>query len=136
MGRSARTEEGTTLVETLVAVSIVGIAFTALVGGMYSTVVASDTNRKQAAAATYLVSYAEAVKGDAYAACATSYAGAGFTLPAGYTKGPMTVDYWNAGTSSFGASCGTDSGLQRVTMSIRSNDGLGVVDVQLVKRAP
>jgi type II secretory pathway pseudopilin PulG len=136
MGRPARTDEGTTLVETLVAVSIVGIAFTALVGGMYSTVVASDTNRKQAAATTYLVSYAEAVKGDAYTACAASYPGAGFTVPAGYTKGALSVAYWNATTSNFDPTCGTDSGLQRVTLSIGSNDGLGVVDVQLLKRAP
>ena len=77
-------DEGSTLIETLVAVSILGISFTAVVGGMYTSTLASDAHRKQASAATYLSSYAEAVKGDPYTACAIGYPGTSFTLPAGY----------------------------------------------------
>lgn len=127
-------DEGSTLVESLVAVSIVGIAFVALVGGMYTQVQASDINRKQADAATYLASYAEAVKADPYVACAASYAGTSFALPAGFSKDPVVVSYWNKTNSVFDPTCGADSGLQRITLSIRSTDSRVVANLQLAKR--
>lgn len=130
---AALRDEGSTLVESLVAVSILGIAMTAMVGGMYTSVVASDANRKHATASTHLASYAERVKADVYVGCATSYAGAGFTIPAGYTKDAVVVSYWDGST--FAATCTTDSGLQRVSLRIRSTDGRAVVDVDLAKRA-
>lgn len=132
MDPSGYGDEGTTLVECLVAVAIISICFVAVLGGMRTSVLASDVNRKQANTTTYLTSYAEAVKRDAYDPCATSYAGAGFTMPAGYSKDAVTVDYWNG--SSFGAACGTDSGLQRVTLGVRSADGRAVEQLQIVKR--
>lgn len=132
----AGSDDGATLIEVLVAVAIVGVAFATIVGGMYTVIVASDANRKQAGAATHLTSYAEAVKADAYVDCATTYAGAGFALPSGFTKGPVTVAYWNAASLAFDAACGSDSGLQRVTLSIRSDDSRAVFDVQLAKRRP
>ena len=125
------------LVETLVAVSIVGVSFSALVGGMYTTVQASDINRKQAGAATALASYAEAVKADPYVACATTYPGTSFTAPAGFTKAPVVVSYWkpaNTPAPLFATPCGTDSGLQRVTLALRSTDGRVVLNVELAKR--
>lgn len=128
-------EAGTTLIETLVAVSIVGLSFSAVVGGMFTAVQASDINRKQAALATHLASYAEAVKADPYVACAGSYAGASFAVPAGFVAGPLVVAYWDAGTSTFVAACGVDSGLQRVTLSLRSSDNRVAADMQLAKRA-
>lgn len=134
MHRAGSSDDGNTLVEVMVAVAIVGIAFSAVIGGIYTAVTASDVNRKQANAATYLSSYADAVKSDAYAACATSYPGTGFALPAGFTMDPVVVSYWQAGTATFDAACGVDSGLQRVTLSIRSDDGRVAVDVQLGKR--
>lgn len=129
----AGSEDGTTLVESLVAISIVGLSFSALVGGMYTVVQASDINRSQALVATHLSSYAEAVKADPYTACATSYPGTSFTVPAGFTKDPVVVAYRNG--TAFSAICGTDTGLQRVTLTLRSTDGRVVVDVQLGKRA-
>lgn len=136
MNGTPRGDEGMTLVETLVAVSIVGLSFSALVGGMYTTVQASDINRKQAAAATALATYAEAVKADPYIACATSYTGTTFTAPAGFTKAPVVVSYWKPASTppTFATPCGTDSGLQRVTLALRSTDGRVVLDVELAKR--
>ncbi|MEO6713497.1 MAG: hypothetical protein ABIM89_08735, partial [Mycobacteriales bacterium] len=116
-------------------VSIVGISFVAIVGGMYTTMVASDANRKQANAATYLTSYAEAVKGDLDVNCATAanYPGSAFSLPSGYTKS-LVVEYWNG--TSFAATCGTDTGLQRISLTVRSADSRAILDVQLAKRKP
>lgn len=134
MRHSGRSEEGTTLVELLVAISILGIAFTAIVGGLFTSAVTSDAIRKQAAAAASLASYAEAVKADPYLACATTYPGTGFTLPAGFTKGAVAVAYWNATSLTFDATCTTDPGLQRVTLSLTSTDGRAPTSIQLAKR--
>ena len=136
MSPEPSSEAGSTLIEALVAVSIVGISFSALVGGMFTTVKASDVNRKQASTATALASYAEAVKGDTYVPCATSYGATSYTAPAGLATGPVTVAYWNAAATAFQATCGTDPGLQRVTLSLRSTDGLVLLDVQVAKRSP
>jgi type II secretory pathway pseudopilin PulG len=131
-------EAGVTLVETLVAVAIIGLAFTAIVGGMRTSIMASDINRKQAGATTYLRSYAEAVNGDAYVNCAATYAGAGFVLPgaSGFTKDAPVVAYWSSVTSTFNVGCGADSGIQRVTLGIRSADGRVAETLQIVKRTP
>jgi type II secretory pathway pseudopilin PulG len=131
-----RSDDGATLIESLVAISIVGVSFSALVGGMFTVVQASDINRSQASVATHLASYAEAVKGDPYAACATSYPASSFALPAGFAREPVRVDYWSSTTQAFSATCGTDSGLQRVTLELRTTDGRVKADVQLAKRAP
>ena len=47
----------------------------------------------------------------------------------------MTVAYWN-GTSAFTTTCGTDQGLQRVTLTITATDGRGVESLSLAKRVP
>lgn len=133
MVRAVVQDEGATLVESLVAVSIVGVAFSAIVGGMYTSVAASDAHRKQAAAATHLTSYAEAVKAESYVPCATTY-GTSYSAPADFAADPVAVAYWNPATSSFDATCTSDSGLQRVTLGIRSSDGRAVLDVQIAKR--
>ena len=136
MHRGSDPQEGTTLVECLVAVAIVGISFAAVLGGMRTSVLASDVNRKQANSTTSLRSYTEAVKRDPYVACATSYPGAGWSLPAGFSSDPVAVAYWNPATSAFDAACGVDSGLQRVTLAIRSTDGRIAARLQLAKRTP
>lgn len=134
MRRDLDLEAGTTLIECLVTVAIIGISFSAVLGGMRTSVLASDVNRKQANTTTFLRSYSEAVKADAYVACASSYAGSGFALPAGYSKDTVVVAYWNSATSVFDAACGTDSGLQRVTLGVRSTDGRIAETLQVAKR--
>lgn len=127
-------DDGSTLIEMLVAVALIGTGVVSIVGSLGSMIAASDINRLQAHAATHLTSYAEAVKGDAYLECATTYAGAGFAAPAGYTKSAVSVTYWNG--TDFVGTCGAGSGLQRVTLGINSADGRVSTDVQIVKRKP
>jgi type II secretory pathway pseudopilin PulG len=134
MARAVVGDEGATLIESLVAVSILGLAFTGIIGGMYTSVTTSDIDRKQAAAAAHLSSYAEAVKADAYVACATTYPGASFTAPPGFSKGAVTVRYWDAAGGTFVATCGTDPGLQRVTLTVVSDDGRATADIHVAKR--
>lgn len=128
-------EAGFSLVETLIAVAILGIGVVAVVGGMMTSITVSDLDRRQAEGQTALRAYAEAVAGDTYTDCASSYPAAAFSAPTGWTAA-MTVTYWSTGTSTFGAACGTDSGLQRVTLTMTATDGRGTESLRVGKRTP
>ena len=131
--RCPRSEAGFTLVELLLTIAILGIAVVAGVGAMMTSIQVSDLGRRQADGQTQLRAYAEAVAGAGYTTCATSYP-TSYSPPAGYTVA-MTVAYWD-GSSAFTASCGTDKGLQRVTLTITATDGRGLETVAIAKRAP
>src|SRR5687767_7063174 len=93
-----KTEEGTSLVEVLLAVAILGIAFAALLGGMSTSAIASGIHRKQATAETVLRSAAEAVKAHPYQDCgnpATYEAAADTAAVTGFVPTVTEVRYWN-----------------------------------------
>ena len=131
--RAPRSEAGFTLVELLLTIAILGIAVVAVVGAMMTSIQVSDLGRRQADGQTQLRAYAEAVAGAGYTTCATSYP-TSYSPPSGYTAA-MTVAYWD-GSSAFTATCGTDKGLQRVTLTITATDGRGSETVATAKRAP
>lgn len=132
---SGRVDGGFTLVEMLAAVAILGIGVLSVVSGMATSIKVSDMGRRNAEAQGMLRAYAEAVAGDTYADCATSYPAGGFSPPSGWST-TMTVTYWKTSTNTFGTTCGTDSGLQRVTLTVTSDDGRAEASVRLGKRAP
>jgi prepilin-type N-terminal cleavage/methylation domain-containing protein len=128
-------DAGFSLVETLIAVAILGIGVVAVVGGMMTSITVSDLDRRQAEGQTALRAYAESVAGDTYTGCASAYPAAAFSAPPGWTAS-MAVAYWSTATSTFVAACGTDSGLQRVTLTMTATDGRGSESLRLAKRAP
>jgi len=128
-------DAGFSLVETLIGVAILGVGVVTVIGGMMTSITVSDLDRRQADGQTALRAYAEAVAGDTYTGCASSYPAAAFSAPSGWTAA-MTVAYWSTATSSFAAACGTDSGLQRVTLTLTATDGRGAESLRLGKRAP
>lgn len=65
--RRKRTDDGLTLVELLITVSVMGIAFVTLVGGMGTSFIGAATHRRQALAETYIRQYAEEMKAVPYA---------------------------------------------------------------------
>ena len=87
-----RSEDGATLLEILMAVMVVGVAFVALLGGLGTSVISSDLHRKQAVAETTIRRYAEAVKQvqcsptcPSSASSAYTASALGVSLPDGFT---------------------------------------------------
>jgi prepilin-type N-terminal cleavage/methylation domain-containing protein len=147
-------EAGFTLVEVLVALSILGIAVTALLGGLGLTVQTSDIHRKQATSETLLRQAVENVKAAGYSPCHP----AGAVEPDPYTVGtvPVPTGYdavriqsvavWRSDTnawdvvwngSTWAGTCGAaynDPALQRITVEAKSLDGRAIEKVDIVKR--
>lgn len=135
-------EQGETLLELVVAIVILGVCVVAIGSGIAMSVEISNIHRKQAIAQEYLHNYAETLQdGSHYTACpaAPNYA-AGLPVPPdggpwlGFSQ--KAIAYWSpgaagSGSGSFVSSCPTpDSGLQEVTLELKSKDGL--VDETLV----
>lgn len=136
-----RGDRGETLVELLVAVVVMGIAVVVIVGGFATVITMSDQHRKQATAGAYVRDYAEAIEntvaGGGYVACAgtaTYKSPAGFSVPSGYAASVGSVRYWSG--AAWQASCGTDTGLQQLTVQVASADGRASEQLTVVLRKP
>jgi Tfp pilus assembly protein PilV len=140
--RRIRDEHGESLLELLIAITIMGIAVVAIMAGLTTSILMSDIHRKQATAGTAVRDYAEAlqnfVAADNYVACATpaSYALPGFAVPAGYAKTVVagSMKYWNG--TSWQSSCSTDLGLQQLAVQVASSDARATEQVVVVLRRP
>lgn len=130
--RRAGNQAGFTLVETLIGVSILGIGVVGVVGGMATSVKTADIGASSAEANLAVRAYAEALATLAYVDCSPPYA-TGYTAPTGYTAS-NTVAYWDIATTKFIGTCGTDSGLQRVTLTVASDDGRATETLLVAKR--
>jgi type II secretory pathway pseudopilin PulG len=115
-------DSGASLLEVLVAVVLLAIAVTAVVGGLLTSITVSDVHRKQTTAGAVAQDYAERIAGATYVECAGpgTYALAPATVPvpAGYSTS-LTVEYWSG--AAWSGSC-TSTGVQRVTVSVSSDD--------------
>ncbi|MFJ3841488.1 prepilin-type N-terminal cleavage/methylation domain-containing protein [Streptomyces sp. NPDC090054] len=131
--RRRRGEEGETLIEVLVAVVLMGVAFVTIFGGMGTAIISSVTQQKVTGADSVIRSAAEKVVSAPYVSCASGYETP--TPPAGYTV-TVEIEYWD-GLSAFGRSCPTaDTGVQKVTLTVRSTGPHPVKDatLEVVKR--
>lgn len=132
-------DRGDTLVEILVSVAILGIAVVAILGAIAMTATASGLHRDTASVQNLLHNWAESVSDGPYTACASAAtvqsAVPSPALPTGFSAQVTAVRYWDG--SAFAGSCGTDQGLQRITLSIAgpgSPGAAGTLDV--VRRRP
>jgi type II secretory pathway pseudopilin PulG len=135
-----RHDSGETLIELLMAIAIIGIALTAVMGAMSTGIRMSDVHRKQAVAGTLVAGYAEsvkqAVKTSGYqVSCAPTYAST-YAVPTGYIKAMISVSFWT--TSGFQTTCNTtgDVGLQRLTLRVASSDNRASERLVVVVRKP
>jgi type II secretory pathway pseudopilin PulG len=141
---AGRSEDGATLVETLVAVVILGIAAVAILAGLQLSVAASDIHRKQTNSGAAVRSYAESIENylDAsanYVRCAgaNAYSPAvvGYTVPAGQSVQQAAAQPLAGDGSVAGGACpGADQGIQRLRLSVSSADGRATETLTVVVR--
>jgi len=138
-------DRGATLVETLVAVAILGIAGVAVVAGLQMSVMASDIHRKQSTGGSSVRSYAEAIEKyldvDAhYVRCAgaDTYTPAlvGYTVLGGYTVSHAAAEPLdgNGAVITSGSCPDRDRGVQRLRLTVASNDGRATERLVIVVR--
>jgi prepilin-type N-terminal cleavage/methylation domain-containing protein len=144
--RTPRSEAGVTLIEVMVTIAIMGIAFTALLASLLGIFKFGDQHRQLAVAETLVRRYGDSVDNAAYVNCATAASYAAALTPAppsGYSVQITAIEYWNGDANvtfhSSQATCTSsgDKGSQRVTVRV-SQTGVtnGVVDdVTVVKRS-
>lgn len=140
-----RCDAGFSLVEILITIAIVGITFSAILGGLYSSITVSALQRKEATADTVARSAAEVVKDsehNPYNNCAGSgaYSLTGLSVPSGFSVSITDVAYWDGqppagGAVVFQSNCPSpDKGIQRITIAATSADGQATETVQVLKR--
>jgi prepilin-type N-terminal cleavage/methylation domain-containing protein len=144
-------EDGFTLVELMITIVIVGVAFAALLDGLVTSITVSTLHRNEATADAVARSAAEWVKDpiqNPYQPCATTSTytfGGGFSKPAGYSVSITNVQNWNPAPNPIpagfspqfgpsGAGC-TDNGLQRITLSVQAPNSGATEGVVVMKRA-
>jgi type II secretory pathway pseudopilin PulG len=123
-GRAPARDAGESLIELLVTVVILGIATAGIVGALLAVGTASQTHRRLVLAQNALRSWAEQIGTGPYTDCANTgnFAAPSQTLPTGFSAAVTGVQYWDG--AAFAGTCGTDTGIQRVTLRITALDGL------------
>jgi prepilin-type N-terminal cleavage/methylation domain-containing protein len=153
---AARHEDGFTLIEVLVTLSIVSIAFVAILSAISVMIVSSAEHRELTDAEAAVRNAAEFVRSDtdvpyracddspaplaSYHAAVTAADDAQVAVAAGYTVGVHAVEPWNGdspATFVAGGACpgGGDRGVQRVTVRVTTPAGR-TQDLLVVKREP
>ena len=132
MSSTAPDDSGSSLVDILLAVGIMGVAMVSIVGGMMTASVGANVSRQTAEAQQLTRTYAESVAADPYVDCPSSYSATGFSLPAGFAR-TTAITYWNG--TAFSSTCpAADAGLQRISVTIRSSDNRATDTLQFTKR--
>lgn len=124
---SGKGQEGLTLIELIVTLSIMGIAFVVVISGMFTSVVVSDVHRKQATANTLLRSLAESVKDAPYN---------GDDVTCGYQAVVQAaVPLQDRDEYVPTAVCTPlEPKLQRIKLEVRASNGRATETVEIVKR--
>jgi type II secretory pathway pseudopilin PulG len=147
---STRDDRGETLVELMVALVIMATAVVALVGGIATSVQASDIHRKQAKSQAYLREFVEKLEASmatyptGYVECgassspAATYQGLRPTTDAGYVAEVTGVSLWSPATNPPYTACPAagDSGVQRVSLQVRTSDGRATEKLDIILRKP
>lgn len=134
--RRRRGNSGLTLIELVVAVAIMGIAFVTIVTGMLTSIFTSDIHRRQATTDVVLKGLSEKAQSAAYHDCTTSPASDYGLNATGYSV-QVSVAYGDSTSSSFYTPpppCSTDNGLQRLTITVTDSSGRDAETLEVVKR--
>jgi prepilin-type N-terminal cleavage/methylation domain-containing protein len=142
---SSRPQSGVSLVELLVSISIIGVAFVVILGAVSANFMAGGLHRQLTTGDAWLRRYGEAVHAAPYVACArtNNYLPALDPAPPGFARQLVSVEYWDGNaTAAFGAlrpacvSAG-DRGLQRITVRVTTAGPRPIAETLVIfKRAP
>jgi hypothetical protein len=101
---------------------IIGIAVITVFAGLGVHYKGTATQRSLADLDQVVRNYSESVVDEPYAQCATAYSSV--TVPAGYALvGSPMIRYWNGDNpATFSATCTTDRGVQRVSVTIEQSN--------------
>jgi Tfp pilus assembly protein PilV len=134
-------EAGFSLIEAVIAMLILATAVVALMGGLGTSIVASDAHRKTVTTDAAVRSWAESIQAATWVSCAqvgTPY-GPPQVLSNKFTAIVTLVQYGTPTGVGFGSQCTpgavTDT-VQAMTLVVRATDGRGVSKLQIVKRKP
>jgi prepilin-type N-terminal cleavage/methylation domain-containing protein len=131
-------QDGYTLTEVLVAVVILSVAVTAVVGALGTSIFSSRVHRNLVTGDAAVRAYAAQIAAAGYVSCATPASYPAMTnAPAGITVTITSVAYFNgtATGSNFGSTCGTDQGAQQITVVANPTTAGGQQSLTFVKRA-
>jgi len=116
--RSFNNERGTTLVEELITVAIIGIGIVILVAMVYTGVRGVRMVDDKLLAESLARSQLEIIKDSAYQADPVSIPYPAVAPIPNYIVS-VGIEYWNASTSTFGSAV-WDDGLQKITVTVSS----------------
>jgi type II secretory pathway pseudopilin PulG len=126
--RRVEVDRGDTLLELLVAITILGVCVVAIGSGIVLSVKMSTIHRNQATANAFLHNYAETLQGS-YATCSGGAAlpnyTSGLPVPSGFGAPTASISVWDASSARFvaaGACPAADPGLQQVSLTLESTD--------------
>ena len=118
-----RNEKGFALIETIVALALLGVVAVAFLSGLATATKASIVANEQATAESLIRSEIEYVKNYTYDYYASSYpVDPALTIPEGWTVPPPVVELVHA----------TDDGIQKVTVTAENN-GKAVLSLEVYK---
>lgn len=138
----ARADEGFTLIEVLVTVALISIAFVAILGALTTMVVTTAEHRSVTRAEAVARNAAEFVKSStvAYDNCSPTHVPAydlsSVPRPASFSVSVSQVGIWdgNFNPAGYSPTCAADPGVQRLTLTV---SGPGAAqDISVVKRRP
>lgn len=145
--RGRRGDSGETLLEGVIALSILAVSIVGVLGAFGSSSSLSARHRTATSADAVLYQYAERIKAGTYVGGATAGTvnQGGYTAVAGFTASVEAVRCWSGSGPSNNVSSGTDfpactvandKGLQAVTVRVSSADNQAVVRTTIFKRKP
>lgn len=133
-------ERGFGLIEVLITVAIVSIAFVAILSAISALIITGAQHRDLTRAEALARNAAEYVKSSSvpYAPCASGYDLTGLpNVPASFTATTTSVKVWdgNHDPAGYTPTCTTDPGVQQVTVTVARTGAGGISQtLSFVKR--
>lgn len=123
MNAPPRPDRGFTLLELIIAMTLMGMAVGAVFGGLGLFLRVQDTQKSNARIDVEIRNYAERILSVPYVDCATAASYAAAAAPEDLDA-TLSLSYWDGEMpAGFGATCGTDRGLQQITITLTDTNG-------------